>query len=203
MNKYIKIGAVVLLAVAIVGAYEYPKYSVSLGSSASGSTFLNAKSAGQAIATNSSTSTLYAVLNTDTSDRIIDGAVVNLLTVANGQATSTTFQITCATSSVATGFTPSNTNYVYNQLIKAVPTEPFGTTTGNQLGYYLSTSSPGIMGTTTTAFSGGAGIFVNQYARDWPTGTYLVCELTTAVGSLSNLLASTTQGVITFPYHGQ
>lgn len=184
----------VVLGVAIYGAYQYPVLPVLAGSPA-GSSFATSKAASQVVKV--STSTVYAQLNSDGSDRIINGAD---LALSGGTSTTSPYLIQCATSTVATGFTPANTNYIYqNTIVAGATADPFGTTT---TGYYLATTSPGITGTTTIS-NAPLGPYQNQFARRWKAGTYLVCELTTSVGSTANLLDANVTGTMSFPYRGQ
>lgn len=194
----IALGAVVVLGGLALGAMNlFDSEEEILAGSSEGTTFSTARVASQVVS--NSTSTLFAVLNTDASDRFILGADIFL---TGGQtSTSSSFRIACATSSIATGFSSATPNFIYNQIILADATEPFGTTT-SAASYAISTSSPGITGTTTPLFAGGAGVFVNQFARVWKTNTYLVCQ-NDASGNATDLLPSLTTGTISFPYRAQ
>lgn len=179
------LGAVVLGGL-LWGAYQYPKEGATpfVGSSA-GATFQTAKIAEQIVGV--STSTQVAILNGDVSDRIItDGGFY----IANSAATTSTYTIFCATSSVATGFSPANTNWLFNQNINGI-----GTTTGAG-GTYVSSTSPGITGT-----AGGTNA---TSTRVWGSGTYLMCQINNnASANDVDLFSSGTTGYIGFGYKGE
>lgn len=179
---------VVLLAIA-VGGYYFPALhsAVTAGQSPSGSTFQDAKMAQQVVTVG--TTTAYAVLNTDSNDRLINSVRIRL---SAATATSTTYNIACATSTSASSL-QSNTNYILNT---SLATTTFGTIVGG--GTLVSSSSPGITGTTTASVLVPQG---NVFARVWAAGTYLVCQVTTA--DSFNAFNATTQGFISFPYDPQ
>jgi len=179
--------AVVVAGGLIAGAYYFPKTQFLAGSPA-GTSFNTAKVAGQAITT--ATTTTYAVLNSDASDREITGFDTNL---ANATATSTTYSLKCATSTSASSL-QSNTNYILNTTLA---TSTFGTIIN--AGTFVASSSPGLTGTTTASTL--VADLTNQYVRVWKTGSYLVCQVTT--GDNYNAFNTTTTGTINFPYRGQ
>lgn len=199
MNKKIAIGfASVLIAAAIVGSYFYPASSTRvitnyLAGSAAGSTFSTRKVAEQVVTT--STSTVYSILNTDTATRTITSMNVFL---TNGNSTTSNYLIQCATSTSASSIV-GNTNYIANFTISGSgPSSIYGTTT-TAGEVYISSSSPGITGTSTQGTPTGSFASTTQFARVWAPNTYLNCS---SLGSTGNLIDSNVQGYIAFPYDG-
>lgn len=192
MNKEnIIIGAFgVLLIVAIVGGYFFPKFSsqFTAGSSA-GSSFNTAKVAEQVVTT--ATTTAFSLSNGDSSDRTITGADIML---KGGTSTTTAYTIKCATSTSASSLN-SNINYVLNMDLTA-SSSIFGTTTA--MGMYMASSSPGLTGTSTASTVSNA---TNAFVRNWATGTNLTCLVTTGDGY--NAFNSGITGFFAFPYRGQ
>lgn len=193
-------GLAIVLVAAIAGGYYFPSLQVALGSPA-GTTFSNAKVAQQTVVV--STSTVFSILNSDASDRTISAIDMYL---ANGAATSSIPSLRCATSTVATGFTPANTNWILNQSFSQTE---YGTSTGTK-GFALASTSPGLTGTSTSPVSPTTGFYPPQtasstiYVRNWASGSYLVCENTNS-GSFNgaNTLDAGTTGYIGFRYWGQ
>lgn len=186
-TKYI---AAFVVAVAIFGSYFFPKSQIvtqMLAGSPAGASFNTSKVAGQQIILG--TTTAYSMLNTDTSDRTITGFDSML---RGATPTSTTYSLACATSTSASSLN-GNTNYVYNS---SFATTTFGSIIG--AGTYVATSSPGITGTTTASVLNS---LANPFVRNWASGTYLDCLLTTA--DSYNAFNSTTNGTINFSYRGQ
>lgn len=173
----------IITALAIFGAYEYPKPTavehLAVGSPA-GSTFNTSKVAEESLVISSST--VYSVLNGDTADRIITDVRAYL---SGGAATTSTFTLTCATSSNAYNF-GSNANKI---LVASTTPSLVG-------GQYIASSSPGVLGTTTASVVANA---LNQVTRVWASGSYLVC---TNVSSQTpyNLYDSNTTGFVAFHY---
>ncbi len=190
------IGAVII-AGAIYGAYQYPEATQQLAGSSAGSSFSTAKVASQVVTV--STSTVFSLLNTDASSRVILGTDIFL---TGGAATTTAYAVTCATSTAASG--PGNgTASNILALTLAFNGTYYGTTTSPGAVYVASTS-PGITGTTSTiAINAVLDQNYNQYARIWPSGSYLNCKLVTSGGSVSGLFDSGITGTISFPYRGQ
>lgn len=158
--------------------------------SPSGSTFGTGKIAEQIITTG--TTTAYSILNSDSSDRTIIGSDVLL---ANAMSTSTTFTVSCATSTTNASL-GGNTNYIYRTTLA---TAVYGTTSG-QAGLFIASSSPGLTGTSSPSSAFSPGI-INPGYRNWPSGSYLNCLVTTS-DTFSGFGSSTT-GFIAFPYRGQ
>lgn len=183
----------VIIAGAIYGAYLYPQSQYAVSSSA-GTTFNSAKIAGESVTV--ATDTVFSISNTDASARTIRAAEVFL---TGGAATNTLYTIACATSSTAGGIN-SNTNYVLKQSLNIYD----GTTTPSGKNFFVASTSPGIMGTSTTATLPAYGLsLTGNVARSWPSGTYLVCKLTTTSGSNDNLFDAGMTGTISFPYSAQ
>lgn len=183
MNNKITI-ALVIVAILALGAYFFPQASYQSVGSTAGATNTTAKIAQQIVTTSSST--IFAILNTDASDRTIASANIFL---ANSSATTTLNTITCATSTTPYDY-GSNSNFIlhYDTSFNS------GTTTG-ATGLYVATSSPGMTGTTTAST-----LPVKQsIGRVWKTGTYLVCVDVTSGGN-SNLFSSGTTGYVGFSY---
>jgi len=137
------------------------------------------------------TTTTFAILNTDATDRIITGTEVEL---ANALSTTTSINVNCGTSTTASQIVAPATSYIFSAKLSAA--NIYGTTTA--AGMYLATTSPGITGTSTASTLIDT---TNAFARVWKTGTYLVCQVTT--GDSYNALTSGTTGFISFPYRAQ
>lgn len=147
----IAIGLVVILAV--VGGYFYPKAVFNVGS-ATGSTFSTAKIAMIVFAPATASATTTSVYNGDASDRIIKAFDYNCSSVGTSKTFSTgtglaTFTFSVSTSTSASNNASVNTNYVFNGDV--------ATSTADQ---YVASTTPGL--TTTVAF------------RRWAAGTYLL-----------------------------
>lgn len=192
--KTLQIFVVIVLAAVALGGWFYPVQQIIQVASASpaGTTFASSKVAQESVTT--ATDTVFAMINSDSNDRTITSADVFL---ANGAATSSVYTIQCATSSVATGLN-GNTNYIFNSSFPVT----YGTTTvGNN--FYVATSSPGIIATTTSVTGSPAANYIDNFARDWASGSYLVCKLATSQGSDLNTFDANMTGYIAFPYRGQ
>lgn len=190
-----------ILALTIYGAYQspQPQQQAATGSTA-GATFGTYRVASQVVSV--STSTVFSMLNTDTSDRVVLGA--DMFLTGDTTATSTQYAVTCATSTVAYGVGPSTSN-ILAMTVSPSANSPYGTTTAPG-SFYMSTTSPGVTGTTTASGPAGGAVSnfaFNNFARIWPANTYLVCTLVTTVGSNSNLFDSQITGTISFPYRSQ
>lgn len=161
------------------------------GSSA-GSNFNTSKIAEQTLTV--STTTVYSVLNTDTSDRTITGADGF---ITNGNSTSTSYSVICATSTSATGQgTPSSAILAITFTNGGI----YGTTTLNG-GAYFATTSPGVTGSTTPTQAVPSVTGLNNFARNWTTGTYLVCK--SSASANNGLFDPSVTGFLAFPYRGQ
>lgn len=167
-------------------------------SNSAGTQYVTAKVAEQNLAV--ATDTAFAYLNNDGTDRVIEGFQ---MFGQNGAATTSTYGIKCATSTTATGFA-ANTNYIVNQNLGQTVQNGsliFGSTTGQNNPLYVSSSSPGLTGTTSAS---SLPLSSNAWARVWPAGTYLVCKFTASGSNNSlNTLDAATTGYIAFPYRAQ
>ncbi len=179
-TKLIWVAVIIVLAVAIC-AYFFPQVRSAFGAnSPAGASFTDAKSAGQQV--NTATDTVFSMLNSDASDRIIKATDVYL---AGSSATTSNYLINCATSTVANGLS-GNTNYILAQNLSA----GLGTTTNS--GLFFSSTSPGLSG---------ANVAASTTARVWPAGTYLVCKAKdTASANSLNTFPTGTTGTFNFPY---
>lgn len=183
-------GIVVVLGLAIGGAYAYPRATeqVQQGQgSPAGTSFNTAKVASQQVTVG--TTTTFSQLNSDVSDRTILGVDIML---RGATATSTTYTVACATSTTASSL-QSNPNSILNTTLA---TSTFGSIIG--VGTQVSSSSPGVTGTTTASVLAS---LANPTARNWAAGTYLNCQVTTVDNY--NAFNSTTNGTISFPYRAQ
>lgn len=176
------------ILIVIVAYSVFYKAQIAFGSTA-GTTLTTSKIAEQIIST--ATDTQMAITNTDTSDRTITSAELFL---SGGAATTSLYTVNCATSTVATGLNGS-TNYI---LSTALPVT-YGTTT-NGSNFYFGTSSPGLVGTSTT--SGFPANYVNNYVRVWKAGSTLVCKLVNSGTGQNNLFDPSMVGFLSFSYKG-
>ena len=198
------IGVVALVAGVIFGYTVWhnaePVQQNGTGTPTAGATFGTQRIA-QANVTNS-TSTITSILNTDSNTRMIADASFYL---ANGAATSSNYTITCATSSTQYGIgTNSGNNFVL-----ATTIIPYGFATSTTGAFMPASTSPGIMGTSTTPIGGqGTGSApaaqINLQARQWASGEYLNC-VTTAAGDFnaSGKLPTGITGFVSFSYWAQ
>lgn len=182
----------VVLVMVIAGGYFFPKANTAFGASPAGTTLSTAKIAEQV--TNVATDTQFAILNTDANDRSITGVDIFLTA---GAATSSLYTVQCATSSVATGLNGS-TNYIFNSTFPVT----YGTTTANS-NFYVSSSSPGIVSTTTSVTGSPAANYVNNFVRNWKANSYLICKLVNSGTGQNNLFDPAMTGFISFSYKGQ
>lgn len=191
----VKVSFVIAVALLLVaGGYFFPigntivqQVTSGVGSSA-GATFSTQKIASMQVLL--STSTAFVIYNGDGSDRIIKSADVYLAqtTVAANVAT-TSSSITCATSSVATGFSTPAPPKILSQNLLNIGS---GTTTNE--GLFFASSSPGDAGVT------GAAGTASTTVRRWASGSYLVCQVSNTAG---NVLPPGTVGTISFSYNAQ
>lgn len=179
MNKYhIGAGIVALAIVAYIG-YVFPMASAPVQQatgSATGSTFNTAKVAEITMAPISLTSTTTSLLNSDSSDRIIDSSFVSCATstlqvFGAGGAGLLSWLWQMATTSVANLGLQGNTNYA-SQITVAT------STTDNA--YTASSTQPAL----------------GNRGRLWPAGSYLSIL---SVGSTTNSTLTCQAGVY---YHG-
>lgn len=148
MPTYLKVIAVLVVIAAIAGAYAYPKYQNTVGSSV-GSTFSTQKMIAVDMSPLTGTATSTSILNTDASARwIADFA----LTGCTGAGTSYTYPntnatglanllIQAATTSVASQGLQGNTNYALNMIVSTsspIYTESASSTLAVQAGYWAS-----------------------------------------------------------------
>lgn len=188
---------IILVGVVAVGAYFYPSSSTLLGASLpAGTTNGDTKIAQESIVT--ATDTIFSMLNTDSTDRNIASFEMR---AANGAATSSLYNINCGTSSTAGGVGPTS-SYVVGAVLSTSNTgtnTQFGTTTGS--GFYVATSGPGVMGTSSSLANGN----VNPIDRVWPTNTYLTCKVADQVSGTNalNTLDANTNGFTEFTYRIQ
>lgn len=110
-----------VLAVAIAGGYFFPQaISLSVGTSATGSTFNTAKFAGIVMAPATTAATSSSILNTDANDRYVQsasancGVVGNSFTYSTGAGLASFTLVAATTSSSSVGGIPSNTNLTMN-----------------------------------------------------------------------------------------
>ncbi len=164
MQKASKIVLAVVAVAAIVGAYVYPKYpklsvNTNFGTSATGSTFSNAKFYGVAIDLSAGTST--AILNTDANSRYIADVKVG----CSGLGTSknpitgtalTNLTYTAATTSAAQAVPPGSVNAA------VALNAPIATT-----------SSPWFVSATTTIPGQTGALATSSLANVWASGSYL------------------------------
>lgn len=136
-------GLVLVLGVAIVGGYYFPKVQLSVGSPA-GTTFNTAKIAAVSYTPSTSAASSTSILNTDTSTRIITGGFSSC-NGTNGQG----FTLTVATTSVASQGLQGNANYAENIV---------ATTTTTSTNFYVGSTTEGV---------------ITNTSRLWPSGTYL------------------------------
>lgn len=150
MTKYILgIVAAVVLAGTIYGAYQYPQNQL-LAGSAVGTTFSTAKVAQVNISPATQSATSSSVLNTDASDRFLEGNYF----------------------SSCTGVGTSQTNLTGTGL--AALTISMATTSVSSLGSQGNTQLGVVTVSTSTAFSNNASTTINtDYRGDWASGTYL------------------------------
>lgn len=177
-SQILGIGAIVVIALIAIRGNFYPIQLPSFGAaSPAGAYFAGEDQGAQQLS--QSTSTVFLLQNTDGQDRTIEEVRAFIQT----GATTTTYRINCATSS--TPFVNANTNYVLSQNLQNIGN---GTTTGG--GLYFASTSPGVTGLATGSAS--------TTARIWPSQSYLWCQ---EISSPANdLLPSSTDGVISFPY---
>lgn len=192
MTKNIITGAVIIGAalgvLAFFGLTPFGQQIVQQFGSPAGTTFNTAKVAQEVI--NTSTTTQLSILNTDASSRIITSADI---AIYGGAATGSVPTLTCATSSTATlGGQPAANKILAANLFA------LGTTTSNNM-IYVSSSSPGITGTTTASFLTTG---TNVWARTWNSGSYMTCSLTASDNS-ANLMDSGMVGTVGFKYLAQ
>ena len=178
-----------LVGVAIVAAFVIGIYVAKLFSSPSqivGAVINGSTNSSAAIAEQSinapATSTVFAIYNGDDNNRIINSFDIYLAPEVT--ATTSQYSLTCATSTVP--YSNGNTNYIQTFSLLT-----YGTTSPTGGGFYIASSSPGVLtsGATTTAST--------YFVRVWPAGTYLVCTSGTTVGSNSNIWSAST-GFIRF-----
>lgn len=137
--------------------------------------------------------TVYSVLNTDSTDRLITGFEFY---GTGGTATTSQYSLNCGTSTVASGIAVS-TSYIVNQNLSQTG---FATTTGAATPLYIASSSPGLTGTSSiTSLSTGL-LGTSAIVRVWPTNTYLTCKLVdnTSGANALNTFDSLTKGYIGF-----
>lgn len=164
------------------------------GTASPAATTLNSAKIAEQVVTVTSSST-FSMLNSDATDRTILSADVFL---TGGNATNTTYAITCATSTDAAHGLNANTNTILAATFSPTNGAIYGTTTGSGSAYIASTS-PGITGTTTVAT---LPLILNNFARVWKTGSYLNCIVNTT-GNVQNTFDSLVTGYISFPYRTQ
>lgn len=195
--NYLKIIGIILGVIVVVGGYFYPIITPTLGNSnPGGTTYGTSKNAGENLVT--STDTVFSILNTDASDRVITGFEIYGL---SGAATSSQYNLTCGTSTVASGLPPAS-SYIVNQFLSQLG---FGTTTGATSPLYIASTSPGVTGTSTASVVATGFAGANAFARVWPTNTYLNCKVVDTVSGANalNRLDAATKGFIAFPYRAQ
>lgn len=158
MNKYIlsALAAVVIFG-AIIGAYQYPKYSFTPGtvSTAPTTVFNTAKVAEAGFAPTVDSATTTPILNTDATDRV----VIDSFYYCNSVGTSKTYLtgtglanliFSISTSSTATGYGITNANYLLRSNVS--------TTTSDTSIYTASSTTP----------------FPGDSSRLWAAGSYIL-----------------------------
>ncbi len=183
MKNWIPVLATMAALLIVVGAYFFPlnhEVAPSVTASPAGTTLSTSKIAEQILTV--STTTVFSVLNSDANDRTI--VSVDAF-VTNGQSTTTSYSITCATSSAATGVGPT-TSTAFS--VTFANGGIFGTTTSSG-GAFVSTTTPGVITTS------------SNFARNWVAGSYLVCKSTASANN--NLFDQNVTGFVSFTYRGQ
>lgn len=190
----------IILVLAVVGAYFYPRVGSQVAGAPAGASFGDDKISSQVVQV--STTTIFSQYNYDSSSRIIRGADI-FLTGASS-ATSTVYAVTCATSTTASGPGASSASTILALTLSASNGAYYGTTTSPGA-IYMASTSPGVTGTTSTSVPQDSVLSqsYNQQIRIWPAGSYLNCKLVTSGGSVDGLFDSGITGTITFPYRGQ
>lgn len=163
----VKVCVSVIVVLAIVGAYFYPKYSLRVSGvpSPSGSTFGNALEA--SITWQPATgATTTSILNTSTQDRYIKseqymctGLGSSVTGYTGGGLTSSGWLIDSATTSAA------NTEIIIPATVGFLQSQVIATT--SSYGSFLSTSTPEV---------GGGSPLTDRY-RIWNAGSYLTFEV--------------------------
>lgn len=144
--------AIVLVAALAIGAYFYPKVQPFLGSAA-GSTFNDAKIAAIDMSPATSAASTTSILNTDSSARWLDSAVVACTGVATSGTSVASLSVQAATSTIAGAGLAGNTNLALNITV--------------------STSTAFSQNATTTVVAGANTGGSNASLYYWPSGTYL------------------------------
>lgn len=149
-SKIITVVAYVVVVLAVIGAYFYPKFEGAVqGVSVVGTSNSSAKIASQTMAPATAAATTTSILNMDATDRSISSSFAYCTGTGNSQtylsgAGLAALTVQLSTSSAAQD-AKANTNYAGS--------------------FAVSTSSAWALGSTTWA--------INDMSRDWPTGTYL------------------------------
>lgn len=169
-KSMIAIVVLVVLGIAIFGAYQYPKQHASLGASPSGTTFNDSKTADISInlASPGANATSSSVLNGDVNDRFITSEKVLCQGVGTSQTAYTgaglaSLTITIATSSTASPTTNGNTN--------TLPVVTIATSTTQ---FAISSSTAGTPGNGLVTNVWKAGSYISFFANATNTATCIV-----------------------------
>ncbi len=185
-----------VVALAIIGGYFFPRnHTPQVVVGAVGDSNTTSKIAEcsldmstTSLATASTTPTSSCLFNGSSQDRIVTAITTNYYNLGvmtfNGAGVAST-TLTMATGTVLTSST--NTNYLWDS---PLATTTDGSTAIGISGIYVSSTSPGILGTGSTLTTGVSQL--NTYARIWKAGSYIV--------PLTNATSSTGTGTITISY---
>lgn len=185
------VGAIAAILVGLAVGYALSNHSADVLPTAvtNGATQATAPISQQSISA-VSTTTILSILNTDDNYRVINSVEAYY---SGGAASTTIYSVTCATSSVATGYSQPATgviNYVLNTVLNSIFSN--GVATSSTI-FLAASTSPGLSNYLSTGNSALA-----TSTKQWAPNSYLVCETTTTGGSTSNLLDAGYSGFIRF-----
>lgn len=155
MTKTLKIIGTLVVIIAVIGAYYFPKVVTTAGTSPSGSTFSSAKFAAVAInlANPGANGTSTSILNTDANDRYVSAFKVGCEAVGSSKTAYTGAGLAALLISVGTTTTAAPASFTS---FAAVATN-----------FTLGTSSTNLLVASSTLLTG------TENAAIWPTNTYM------------------------------